>query len=136
MKNKELIEKYPWLQIRNVWTGELVEPEDYKFTWLDDLPNGWRKAFGLQMVKELDKILRKANYQNKYRIVQIKEKYGELRWYDNGVPKTIFEEYCKWLTKYEELSKHTCLVCGKPGEIDYTQYWLTPLCDKHRKEEL
>lgn len=136
MKNKELIEKYPWLQIRNVWTGELVEPEDYEFTWLDDLPNGWRKAFGLQMVKELDKILRKANYQNEYRIVQIKEKYGELRWYDNGVPKTISKEYCKWLTKYEELSKHTCLVCGKPGEIDYTQYWLTPLCDKHRKKEL
>ena len=75
MKNKELIEKYPWLQIRNVWTGELVEPEDYEFTWLDDLPNGWRKAFGLQMVKELDKILRKANFQNDYQIVQIKDKW-------------------------------------------------------------
>lgn len=136
MTNKELIEKYPWLQIRNVWTGELVEPEDYEFTWLDDLPNGWRKAFGLQMVKELDKILRKANYQNEYRITQIKEKYGGLRWYDNGVPKTIFKKYCKWLAKYEKLSEHTCLVCGKPGEIDCTQYWLIPLCDKHRKEEL
>ena len=56
MNNKKLIEKYPWLQIRNVWTGELVKPEDYEFTWLDDLPDGWRKAFGLQMVKELDKI--------------------------------------------------------------------------------
>ena len=72
MTNKELIEKYPWLQIRNVWTNEKLDDE---FTWLDDLPEGWRKAFGLQMVEELDQILRKANYQDKYKIAQIKEKW-------------------------------------------------------------
>lgn len=136
MNNKELIEKYPWLQVRNIWTGELLKLEDYNFTWLDDLPEGWRKAFGLQMVEELDRILKKANYQNEYRITQIKEKYGVLCWYDNGVPTGTSKEYDKWLAKYEELSKHTCLICGKPGEIDYKQYWLMPLCDKHRKEEL
>ena len=74
MDNKELIEKYPWLQIRNVWTNEKLDDE---FTWLDDLSKGWRKAFGLQMVEELDQILRKANYQDKYKITQIKEKW---RW--------------------------------------------------------
>ena len=74
MDNKELIEKYPWLQIRNVWTNEKLDDE---FTWLDDLPEGWRKAFGLQMVEELDQILRKANYQDEYKITQIKEKW---RW--------------------------------------------------------
>lgn len=136
MNNRKLIKKYPWLQIRNIWTGELVNPENYEFTWLDDLPNGWQRAFGLKMVKELDKILRKANYQNEYRITQIKEKYGVLHWYDNGVPIIIINEYDKWLAKYEELSKHTCLICGKPGEIDYKQSWLMPLCKKHRKEEL
>lgn len=136
MTNKELIEKYPWLQVRNIWTGKLIEPEDYDFTWLDDLPNGWRKAFGLQMVEELDKILQKESYQNKYQIIEIKEKYGELSWYDGYVPFKVSKEYLRWLTKYKELSKHTCLICGEPGEIDYTQHWLIPLCDKHRKEEL
>ena len=72
MNNIELIKKYPWLQIRNVWTNEKLDDE---FTWLDDLPGGWRKAFGLQMVEELDQILRKANYQDKYKIAQIKEKW-------------------------------------------------------------
>ena len=72
MDNKELIEKYPWLQIRNVWTNEKLDDE---FTWLDDLPEDWRKAFGLQMVEELDQILRKANYQDEYKITQIKEKW-------------------------------------------------------------
>ena len=72
MNNIELIKKYPWLQLRNVRTNEKLDSE---FTWLDDLPEGWRKAFGLQMVEELDQILRKANYQDKYKIAQIKEKW-------------------------------------------------------------
>lgn len=74
MPNNELIERYPWLQIRNVWTNEKLDSE---FTWFDDLPEGWRKAFGLQMIEELDRILRKADYQNQYQITQIKEKW---RW--------------------------------------------------------
>lgn len=76
MNNKELIEKYPWLQYRNVWTGEKL---DYKYTWLDDLPKGWNKAFGMKMVEELDKILRKANFQNDYKITQIKEKWRKFK---------------------------------------------------------
>ncbi len=70
--NQKLIKKYPWLQIVDVYTGKSMNSE---FTWLDDLPEGWRKAFGLQMVEELDRILRKADYQNKYQITQIKEKW-------------------------------------------------------------
>ena len=72
--NKELKELYSWLRPRNCWTGELIEPED-DFTELDAMPNGWRIAFGDKMCKELDKILREVNYQNDYRIMEIKEKW-------------------------------------------------------------
>lgn len=72
MTNKELIEKYPWLQLKNIWNNGKLDTE---FTWLDDLPEGWRKAFGLQMVEELNNILREVDYQEKYQIVQIKEKW-------------------------------------------------------------
>lgn len=75
MDNKELIKKYPWIQLRNVWTNEELDSE---FTWLDDLPEGWRKAFGLQMVEELDQILKKANCQEKYQVSQIKEKWRKI----------------------------------------------------------
>lgn len=132
MNNKELTDKYPWLKIRNVWTGE--EIEDTEFTWADDIPKGWRIAFGDQMIEELDQILRKANYQNDYHISQIKEKWGFIHWYANGVPITISKEYYQWESKYEELSKHTCLICGKPGEIDYNEYWLEPLCEECYKK--
>ena len=74
IKNWLLVKRYPWLQQKNTWTGESL---GYEFTWLDDMPQGWRKTFGKKMVKELDKILRKANYQNEYQIAQIKEKW---RW--------------------------------------------------------
>ena len=75
MNNIALIEKYPWLQLKNVWTNEIVDDE---LTWFDDLPEGWRKAFGLQMIEELDKILKKANYQNKYQIAQVPEKWRDV----------------------------------------------------------
>ena len=42
IKNWLLIKKYPWLQQKNAWTGESL---GYEFTWLDDMPQGWRKAF-------------------------------------------------------------------------------------------
>lgn len=112
MTKDELIKKYPWLELRNVWTNEKVK--DTESTWLDDLPEGWKIAFGEQMIEELDEILRKANFQNDYRITQIKEKYGSLRWYDDGVPLGILEEQNEWLAKYEDLSEKTCMICGKP----------------------
>ena len=55
-------------------------------------------------------ILKKANYLDKYRIVQIKEKYGSLRWYDAGVPIEISEELDMLIIKLHysyDLSIHT-----------------------------
>jgi hypothetical protein len=38
------------------------------------------------MCEELKQELIKFNYLDNYEITQIKEKYGSLRWYDNGNP--------------------------------------------------
>lgn len=131
IKNYLLVKKYPWLQCKNVWNGKKL---GYEFTWYDDIPQGWRKAFGKKMIKELNNILKKANYTHKYQISQIKEKWGYLHWYDCGVPEKISKEYDEWLDKYEELSKHICIVCGKDGEIDYKESWLSPLCVDCRRK--
>lgn len=132
LTNKILIKKYPWLRLRNVWSDKFIEGID--FTWLDDVPCGWKKTFGLRMIKELDKLLRKANYQDKYRITEIKEKYGSLHWYDNGVPVTIRKEYDKWHENYENLSENTCIKCGKPAKIINYHGWYQPLCKKCQKK--
>ena len=132
--NKALLEKYPWLTPYNVCTGKPLEDYNYEYTWADDIPKGWRLAFGDQMLEELDQLLRKYNFRDEYRIVQIKEKFGGLRWYDDdGFPEEGYEEYRDWLCKYEDLSFKTCIDCGKPA-IGFTKGWIVPLCKDCMKD--
>lgn len=84
--NIELISEYPFLLPRDSFFGEIVSDFDYTYSLLDDMPNGWRIAFADDFLKELKEELVKFNCLNDYRITTIKEKYGELRWYDNGSP--------------------------------------------------
>lgn len=80
------------------------------------------------MIDKLNDLLVKYNFVDKYRILQIKEKYGELRWYDNGIPPVMSDEYREWLNKYEKLSYETCINCGKPA-THMTKGWIMPLCN-------
>lgn len=123
--NRRLIKKYPWLKPVNNWNGRVPFDYDYTYTELDSMPKGWRKAFGLQMVEDIDAELRKYNRQNDYKILQIKEKYASLRWYDYGA----VGEIPHIISAYENISEHVCLMCGKldvPVIDDHG--WYTPLC--------
>lgn len=128
-ENRKLCERYPFLRYHSQWGDEDLPGYDYDFTYLDDLPRGWKKSFGVQMCEELREILIKGDYLDKYQVVQAKEKYGALRWYDNGVPKSIYDKYRAWLKKYEDLSEKTCVGCGKPGTMR-TSGWISPWCDE------
>ena len=116
--NKELIGEYPFLKLKDNLDDMLT------YTWLDYMPIGWRIAFGEQMCKEIKEELLKHNELDSYEIVDIKEKFGGLRWYDNsnlpGLQVII--------AKYAVLSEKTCIVCGKPAEWISTG-WISPYCD-------
>ena len=56
----------------------------YGYTWYDDIPEGWRKAFGKQLSKELKKKKKKDNQLKTFRFSQIKEKHGSLCIYTQG----------------------------------------------------
>lgn len=124
-KNKALIERFPFLMPRNRWTDKIPENFDYSYTELDAMPDGWRKAFGEQLCEELRAELVRADYLDKYRITQIKEKYGSLRWYDLGCTKRMLREI---IPKYESLSARICIQCGKPATKISTG-WISPYCD-------
>lgn len=124
-ENERLKIEYPFL-IRRDWQGKVIENDDW--TYLDEMPDGWRKAFGEKMCQELKDILVKADYLNKYRILQIKEKFGLLCWYGGIIPESISEEYTAWLEKYEDLSEKTCIECGKPA-TKISLGWISPFCD-------
>lgn len=122
--NKLLIEEFPFLLPRNVWTGELIENYDYSYTLLDDLGDGWCIRFGLAFCKDLKEVLTETNCLDDYHIYQVKEKYGQLRWYDNS-PK----EWDNHMHAWEYISEHTCRKCGKFPVPMRDDGWISPWCD-------
>lgn len=87
---------------------------------------GWYKAFGKQLLKDIDKQLRKDKIRRKWRITDIKEKWGELRIYCNYGSSDLY----KLIEKYSELSFKTCIECGKPAKY-LTGGWICPYCEEH-----
>lgn len=77
------------------------------------------------MCEDLRKILINKRYLNKYKITDIKEKYGSLSIHDNG----HFEEMDDIITKYEMLSEYICCDCGKPDvSLVNCLGYIQPLC--------
>lgn len=123
--NKKMVEEFPFLLPRNRWTDKVSEDYDYSYNELWSLDKGWAKAFGYELICELKEALVEANYLDKYRITQIKEKYGTLRWYDFGAPEKVFDI----IRKYEQKSYETCIFCGEPAEYE-TYGWINYVCEK------
>ena len=141
--NRELCEQYPFLIPWNRWSGmliteqedggffpgspEAVVPYDYEYTELDDMPDGWRNAFGYQMIEEIRHALIEDGDLDRWRIVQLKEKWARLELYDNGhkrgskVPDII--------EKYGNMSERTCIVCGRKA-TRLSRGWICPYCDE------
>lgn len=119
-------------------------------TELNDLEDGWRIKFGEDICKEIRNSLLLTYVKNEkptnifdkikcyrkgikhlfsYRIEQIKEKFGGLRWYAYGDTKDTLEI----IRKYEDISEHTCIVCGK-GATYRSTGWICPYCEEHKPE--
>ena len=94
------------------------------YTELDALEPGWRKKFGMDLCKDLRKQLIKEGNLFKFRVTQIKEKFGSLRFYFNNGSDEIF----KIIGKYEDISARTCIRCGKPA-TRISRGWISPYCD-------
>lgn len=112
-ENRELVAEYPWLDIGNE-----------RFTLLDLLPTGWRDLT-LDMCKEIKRELVKYDLVSKYEVIEAKEKWYGLSWYDglddfSPMPSAITDIVCK----YEMQSREVCMMCGRPKPKDQL------LCDR------
>lgn len=125
LQNKKLLKRYPFL-----WPSDLFGmpiPKryyDYSWTWLDDMPRGWKKAFGKMLCEELRNELVKYHALRSYKLLQVKEKYGGLRWYDAGFVGNVAEI----INSYSHLSENICIVCGKPDVPMINDGWISPWC--------
>ena len=123
---KALTEEYPYLLPRKMTTGEVHSDYDYQFIVGEyDLPEGWMELF-LQCCEDLKEPLVKADYLDKFRFTQVKEKYGRMTLYTYGAT----EEVLDIIDKYAFLSQQVCSVCGKPASV-MTYGYVCPYCSEH-----
>lgn len=66
-----------------------------------------------------------------FRVVQVKEKFGTLRFYTNWESPAIGD----LIEQAEKTSAVTCEICGNLGELS-GEFWVTTLCEEHKKESL
>ena len=118
--NQKLIQKYPFL---------MPDVANYDYTWNElesGMPKGWWKRFGIPLCEDLREVLVKNDCIDKYRIMQVKEKYGQLRIYALDEP----EEWRDHMWAWEYISEHTCVNCGKFPIAMINDAWISPWCDK------
>ena len=106
--------------------GQPPKGYNYEFTWLDEVPKGWRELF-LEKCTKLSDILDYDYSENEFRILEIKEKYGELRIYYTGA-ECVSEEIDELFEEARMVSKYTCIVCGDQYDTSFSEKFGVPMC--------
>ena len=128
-ENAALIAKFPFLLPLD-YHGKVPKDYDFTYTEVDMVPNGWHNLI-VNMSSEIIEYLRKQNFDSYlFHIDQLKEKFGSIRLYyslhyadhsdDEGIDAII--------QKYEELSEHTCCICGSEATL-MSKGWICPYCE-------
>lgn len=126
---KAMVEQYPYLLPRDYITDEPFANFGYTYVVGElDLPEGWFDLF-LQCCEDIKEPLAKADRLDRFRFIQIKEKWGSMRLYAKGAT----EEVLNILHKYEFLSQQVCCVCGEPAAYQTLSY-ICPFCSEHIDE--
>lgn len=81
---------------------------------------GWRA-----LIEPLVELCQKENVA----ILQIKEKFGTLRFYVGAAPDHVYDA----IRDAENESAKTCEQCGAPGKLQ-DNGWLRTVCKKHRQK--
>lgn len=132
--NAVLVTRYPFLYPRSDWDDhDLWDGDDaYSYTLFGSIPDGWAYRFGLDLCEDVRTILLRSQYADaleKYRIAQIKEKFGGLRWYDECIMDDVYEDMFLLTYLYEYLSYHVCIECGSMSDVRMTHGYILPICE-------
>lgn len=96
-----------------------------------DCGEGW-----WPIIAALDRDLRQI--VPSYRVDQVKEKFGTLRYYINMGPQDdeTRERVYGLLDTATELSARTCEKCGRPGRLRNDRPWIRTLCDQDAERQV
>jgi len=135
LRNYVLVKKFPFLKPQCGWGVDMeYHKPGYKYryeeTWLDGMPKAWRRSFGIQLCINLKHIIERDGLTD-YKVRQVKEKFGGLRWYDEGGNKYT----AMLIESYEHLSMTMCFYCGRKAEYVGTE-WIVFYCPKCAKKAM
>lgn len=89
-----------------------------------EIPIGWIKSIANHMADEITNKIEELGIWDDYCILQVKEKFGYLRYY--AAPRV--PEIEEIVNKYIEKSKYICTQCGALATRVITNGWHEPLC--------
>ena len=119
-----------------------IQDKINKFMKINNVPiecdSGW-----YPLILELNKRLNQINPT--HRILQIKEKFGSLRYYfelpqvrsnapasERKLREQQYADMQELVKQYEYFSSITCECCGDRGEFRAKNYWYKTLCESCR----
>lgn len=110
---------------------ELQQRLWHRFSFMDgvicECGDGWYQLIYTLCV-QIENVFTKRGYAIKdFTVLQVKEKFGGLRFYTGST----FEEIFALIERTERKSFVTCEVCGDPGEVQ-PGYWQKVRCEKHK----
>lgn len=109
LHNIKLCLKYPFLF-----------KDTLKETWYDSIDEGWKQAFGKQLLDDLKQAVKTQHKDLKRRAVHVKKSdiftIFDIRTYDGALKiyALASKEIAEVLEKYTQLSKEYCHKCGQP----------------------
>jgi hypothetical protein len=121
----KLMKEFPWMEARSNWTGKKLG-----FGVPCECDDGWYNLIH-DLCKKIDDYykLRKRSIK-RMRILQIKEKFGMMRFYAGNYIEGVQDI----IDEHEENSCNICEICGKKGELMSNNFWIKTLCVNHSNE--
>lgn len=132
--DKLLCEKYP-----KIFVNRNGDPKETLMCWGFECGDGWFNIIDQLCSNIQHRIDWRQEQKEKYGrgegckqvvAVQIKEKFGTLRFYTEGGDEEIYG----MIRMAESMSCVTCEVCGSPGKQRHGG-WIRTLCDVHAKQD-
>ena len=111
-KTKILFEKFS-----DLYTGRNLSIRENLMPFGFECGNGWFDLL-YRLSEDISKL------QPSCRAVQVKEKFGTLRFYTGPLSDKVDER----INKAENESAVTCETCGKPGNMHFKGGWMATLC--------
>ena len=132
--DKQLVEKYP-----KIFRDRYGDMKQTLMCWGFDHGDGWYQILdslcgNIQNYIDWNNKSAEAGYKDFKPVeqvvaVQVKEKFGGLRFYYDGGNDHI----SGMVRMAESWAANTCEECGSPGKVR-TGGWIRTLCDEHAKE--